>query len=928
MKKNDWILIIAVILYSWMFYQQTPGINFLIFSAAAILLLIWREPSVLKDSRWYVAASGTLVSGICVALFGTAVSVVANVVSLSLMSAMAISKRSSVVLAGLYAVYSYLSAIGFMIADLVRRRNGKGQSRGSRFWIRLGIGAGIVIIVVIFFILYQRSNPLFLDLTRKIKLDFISWPWVRFTFLGFVILYGFFYHRNFPSWLRWDAARPPMLDASQVMGRENRIFGRPVNVKWEISSGLILLVLLNLLLLVVNVLDLYYLWITGELPSGMTYSESVHQGTTNMIISIVIAILIILFFFRGHINFSAQSKAIKAMAILWIAQNIMVLVSTGFRNYLYVAEYNLTYRRIGVYIWLVLTLVGLITTFIKIYGKKTNWYLFRSNGWAFYIVLVLFACQNWDLVITKFNIQKSKHVDKYYLLSLESPAVIPELLALPADSNKLPEGIPAEYESRFTAYRDYKDWDAPYFREDFNDELNRRMYQFLASHEEDGWQSWNRQDQETARKIYRLSEEGIFTRLSLTNMELDSLRFINVFNKIETLDLSNNHLKSFQELASFPKLKELKLGTNQLYTTADLPNIASLRKLWLNNNYITDYSGLSKMKQLEYLNLSSNSGSIDLKVIRDLKKLQELDLNGTRVEDLSLLSEFPALLHLNLGGQPAADFTKLPVMSKLESIDLSGNSLGTNKAGLIMIFKDFSSLKKINLQNNSIGSLYLLTTYYSEYSGRSSFYSKPEAVQPVFTHLEELDISGNTILDADPLAYYPMLKRLDISYNGLNDAGAIADLKNLEYLNMAGTQITTLDSLMGLEKLKELDISSSYVNNIDAIAYLKNLETFSASNCQITNFAPLRQLPKLRVLQISNTYTPDLNFLKGMNRLEVLYMAGNTSVTDFSPLYELPALKVLYLDSYMSKKQKRELEDRLPGVRIYYGYYNSYDYSY
>ena len=31
MKKNDWILIISVILYSWMFYQQSPGINILLF---------------------------------------------------------------------------------------------------------------------------------------------------------------------------------------------------------------------------------------------------------------------------------------------------------------------------------------------------------------------------------------------------------------------------------------------------------------------------------------------------------------------------------------------------------------------------------------------------------------------------------------------------------------------------------------------------------------------------------------------------------------------------------------------------------------------------------------------------------------------------------------------------------------------------------
>ena len=39
MKKNDWLLFAAVGLYSFLFYQQTLGINFLIFTLFLVTAL-------------------------------------------------------------------------------------------------------------------------------------------------------------------------------------------------------------------------------------------------------------------------------------------------------------------------------------------------------------------------------------------------------------------------------------------------------------------------------------------------------------------------------------------------------------------------------------------------------------------------------------------------------------------------------------------------------------------------------------------------------------------------------------------------------------------------------------------------------------------------------------------------------------------------
>jgi hypothetical protein len=163
-----------------------------------------------------------------------------------------------------------------------------------------------------------------------------------------------------------------------------------------------------------------------------------------------------------------------------------------------VQEYSLTYLRIGVYLFLLLTFTGLITTMVKILTARSNWYLFRANGWAVYAVLVVFACQNWDLVITRFNIQQSANPDRYYLLSLDSPAVLPELLKLPPeDSDSLVYSSKTDYLITSMG-RQWGDTDY------FNEEVDRRVNNFLDEYTQKGWRSWNWQDQKTAAALLEI----------------------------------------------------------------------------------------------------------------------------------------------------------------------------------------------------------------------------------------------------------------------------------------------------------------------------------------------------------------------------------------------------------------------------------------
>lgn len=490
MKKNDWILAISVAVYSYLFYNQGLGINFLLFNICLIGLLSFRDSAVIKNRNWQFAAAGSIVSAMCIAIYGNGLSLIANLISLLILSALSFNPQTSVITSLCFSIYSIGASGVFMFLDWVERsrkkKNGGNQPPD-------GINAMLYIvplgIAFVFFAMYKGSNPLFDDFTNKISINFDFIPgYLFFTIGGFFLLYGFFYHKSIGIIRNIDEKRPNTLNS------ENIIPNSILSVSKEKLSGLILFVMLNALLLTVNLLDVKFMWLGAALPEGLSYSELVHQGTGGLIASIIIAILIIMYYFRGALNFYKENKIIKLLAYAWIIQNIFMVISTAFRNQLYINEYSLTYLRIGVYVWLILAVIGLITTFIKIYKTKSNWYLLRTNTWLFYAVLVISCFINWDVMVTEFNINQAmknnKALDESYLLSL-SDRNLTQLLLLP-DSV-----VVAEKYSEIT--------------------INGKLQSFLKRMYDMDWQSWNYTDSRNYSEILKSYLKGDIKYLPLTN---------------------------------------------------------------------------------------------------------------------------------------------------------------------------------------------------------------------------------------------------------------------------------------------------------------------------------------------------------------------------------------------------------------------------
>ncbi|NTW33972.1 MAG: DUF4173 domain-containing protein, partial [Bacteroidetes bacterium] len=667
MKKNDLILIITVAAYSILFYEQIAGINFLLFNILLLGMLLWKNKAHLFSVSWISIAACTLLTSVSVFIYGNNLSVIANIISLMLLSALSFNKKNSVIAGFLYAIYSEFSSIVFIIMDLIERMQNRTSSKSKNYLQRILLITGGFTIVLILFLLYRESNVLFKDFTKDINFDFISFSWIFFTVFGFILLYGFFYHNTIEPFEDLENSINNKLSLEKYVNTEVKGIRKHLKIEIELLAGIILLVVLNLLILNVNILDIVYLWAGKGLPKGITFSDTVHQSVGTLIFSIIIAISIILFLFRGDMNFYKKNKALKWLAMIWVLQNIIITISTIYRNQQYIAEYSLTYKRIGVYIFLLLAILGLLSTCIKIITSRSNWYLFRFNGWSFIIVLSLMTPINWDRIITNYNIKNSKEIDIDYLLKL-SYENIPDLIQL---NSVKPELFSAPcYQNTWD--KDFSTTSADY--KTFLNQLHFKIYTFLEVKNSYGWRSYCINRNKIYNEIYNLQKNQKLNSIDLSHNHLTTLAPISSLNNLKTLIFTNNNLKDISELSLFRELEKVNISSNNRRNIDSFPEMKKLKELNLSKNMIADFKVLEKLKNLETLNISNN-GDIGIKYIPALYNLKSLDISGNFITNYTTLNKLKSLKTLFIQNAKNKQISNMSALENLEELHAGQNEL-------------------------------------------------------------------------------------------------------------------------------------------------------------------------------------------------------------------------------------------------------------
>ncbi len=270
-----------------------------------------------------------------------------------------------------------------------------------------------ILLLIIFTLLYRNANPVFDGLISDIDFSFISIPWLFFTLIGYIlflnVLKPFYPDELIALDVKQDndLQQPEMPFSSTVLA----------TLKSEHTVGSIVFAALNLLLLFFLITDFIYLLDPGVVSSE-AYSNAIHQGIYALVLSILVAISIILFFFRGNLNFYSNNKKLKMLTYSWIVLNLILVIFTCFKNWVHVDTYGLTYRRIGVFVYLLCTVIGLITAYFKVARTKSLVYLLRTNFAVWFTFLILSAGVPWDKAITRYNLSHIEYPDTLYLTQL------------------------------------------------------------------------------------------------------------------------------------------------------------------------------------------------------------------------------------------------------------------------------------------------------------------------------------------------------------------------------------------------------------------------------------------------------------------------------------------------------------------------------
>lgn len=299
---------------------------------------------------------------------------------------------------------------------------------------------------------------------------------------------------------------------------------------------------------------------------------------------------------------------------------------------------------------------------------------------------------------------------------------------------------------------------------------------------------------------------------------------------------------------------------------------------------VTAYSDLAYFENLTSLTIH-NGMAEDYSFLASLTDLTVLDLSGCLVttDTLGYIALLTELQELNLSGCGISTIEALGANSKLQKLDLSGNSIYD-----IAVLNHCSELTHLNLNGNAVSSLDCLrgnTTLVSlDISQNNIPYLAPLSE---CSKLEELYASGNRISDVDVLVSMSGLKILVLNQNKITDVSALAACSHLTRLELMDNQLTSIDILTGLTELTYLDISHNAVTALPEINPEAHLQQFYASYNQIEDVSMLTGLKELSYVNLD--YNENLEDILCLNTCPLLVQVDvfGTKVSDAQLLIDM-----------------------------------------
>ncbi len=496
LKKPVWL---ALPIFHVLFWKENPGVNLLLFGLFLLVVLGLNHPQSLRHRKVLILLTLQLLVGCGAAFIGSSIAFFTFFLLLTVNSVLLRQPSyTSPYLPFLQSLFQFFVAPAQAFKNLPKPAFIKiPVARVAYFSV------WPLALVIVFFAIYATANPVLGQWSANswkwlgTWFEDVSIAWMLFMGLGLWIIATFWQQLWATDLEKWDHGSTELL-RKRLPIKSRKIGWRALQL--ENAQWVVALLALNLLLLVVNIIDIKWIWFGFSVPNGFSLKDFVHDGTGLLVFSILLSMATVLFFFRGNLNFFRGNRWLKLFAYCWIGQNILLTVSVFLRNGYYVDFHGLAPGRIFVIYFLGLTLFGLAALAWKVYQRKSAFWLIRINSWAVVGTFVLASLVDHSAWIAGTNLHhhKANEIDIDYYLQL-SPTTYPMLF----------EHLD-NIEAQMAAHKKNEViWVHLLQIADFEKVLANKARNFIREYEVHGWPSHTWADVEAYRKLkVRFPEEN------------------------------------------------------------------------------------------------------------------------------------------------------------------------------------------------------------------------------------------------------------------------------------------------------------------------------------------------------------------------------------------------------------------------------------
>lgn len=481
------VYLIFLIIYHLFFWREGWGVNYVLFTALGILFA--REKGKIESGEWIYLLT-YLSSVIGFMFFRTVFSSFGIFISSAVYLGYIANRQTSVFENAFQGILSFFTWSNWAPARVKLKENPKKMP----FLRGLTIGILPFIAFVVFYILFVNGNPIFKDLHEHTVARFsylfegINGKWIAFMILGVLIV-------------RWAVLkrRIVVLSLNQdnfIQRKKRRFEGKALDLKMEYQMATTLFFLLNILFAVANFIDIKWVWFQFYVADQFSLKEFVHHGVGYLIFITLISGVILLYFFRGNLNYYSKRKRLVQLATLWTFQNIILTISVAIRTFHYIGFHGLAPLRIGVLIIAAQLLFVLVLVVVKINKRQSfSWVIRRSSAFSF-VLLAVCVLIPWNRWIATHNLNHpiSNEVDVDYYLQLQ-----PDAYPILYDNMEIIENQLNAHAANSTRW-------VKSDMESFKAQLEQYTVEFLWEYENSSWMSWTPSAHRAYERLKEVSE--------------------------------------------------------------------------------------------------------------------------------------------------------------------------------------------------------------------------------------------------------------------------------------------------------------------------------------------------------------------------------------------------------------------------------------